>query len=67
MVPHVEEDALNDLNAKIHSHDPSGSGDIQNELQKSLLWYVSCTFSILIFCLNEYANLTMSFLPLTTG
>ncbi|KAK4286228.1 hypothetical protein QN277_002814 [Acacia crassicarpa] len=38
MAPHVEEDALNDLRVKIHSHDPSGSGDVQKELQKSLLW-----------------------------
>ncbi|XP_054815408.1 histone-lysine N-methyltransferase ATXR3 isoform X2 [Prosopis cineraria] len=38
LTPHVEEDTLNDLKLKIHSHDPSGSGDIQKELQKSLLW-----------------------------
>ncbi|KAF7805830.1 putative histone-lysine N-methyltransferase ATXR3 [Senna tora] len=38
MAPHVEEDTLNDLKSKIHAIDPSGSGDIQKELQKSLLW-----------------------------
>ncbi|GLT87043.1 hypothetical protein SLE2022_051450 [Rubroshorea leprosula] len=38
MAPHVEEDRLNDLKSKIHAHDPSGSSDIQRELQKSLLW-----------------------------
>lgn len=38
IAPHVEEDALNDLKVKIQSHDPSGSGDTQKELQKSLLW-----------------------------
>ncbi|KAI4334068.1 hypothetical protein L6164_018805 [Bauhinia variegata] len=38
MAPHMEEDILNDLRSKIHAHDPSCSGDIQKELQKSLLW-----------------------------
>ncbi|OVA11647.1 SET domain [Macleaya cordata] len=38
MAPHVEEDLLNDLKSKIHAHDPSGSDDLQRELQKSLLW-----------------------------
>ncbi|KAM7275665.1 hypothetical protein ACFE04_017531 [Oxalis oulophora] len=36
--PHVEKDVLNDLKSKIHTHDPSGSDDLQRELQKSLLW-----------------------------
>ncbi|KAF7823098.1 histone-lysine N-methyltransferase ATXR3 isoform X1 [Senna tora] len=38
IAPHVEEDTLNDLKSKIHSRDPSSSGDIQKELQKCLLW-----------------------------
>lgn len=38
MAPHVEEGTLNDLKSKIHAHDPSGSDDIQKELQRSLLW-----------------------------
>ncbi|KAK7272318.1 hypothetical protein RJT34_28833 [Clitoria ternatea] len=50
IAPHVEEDTLNDLKSKIHAHDPSGSGDIQKELRKSLLWLrdevrdLSCTY-----------------------
>jgi hypothetical protein len=38
IAPHVEEGILNDLKSKIHAHDPSGSNDVQKELQKSLLW-----------------------------
>lgn len=38
MAPHMEEETLNDLKCKIHAHDPSGSGDIEKELQNSLLW-----------------------------
>ncbi|XP_057728916.1 histone-lysine N-methyltransferase ATXR3 [Arachis stenosperma] len=38
IAPHVEEDALNELRSKIDAHDPSSSGDIQKEVQKSLLW-----------------------------
>ncbi|KAI4322580.1 hypothetical protein L6164_022257 [Bauhinia variegata] len=38
MAPHMEEETLNDLRSKIHAHVPLCSGDIQNELQKSLLW-----------------------------
>lgn len=38
MAPHMDDSMLNDLKSKIHAHDPSGSDDIQKELQKSLLW-----------------------------
>ena len=38
LAPHVEESTLNDLKSKIRAHDPSSSGDIQKEVQKSLLW-----------------------------
>ncbi|XP_057953048.1 histone-lysine N-methyltransferase ATXR3 [Malania oleifera] len=38
MAPHMEESMLNELKSKIRAHDPSGSEDISNELQKSLLW-----------------------------
>ncbi|XP_027344008.1 histone-lysine N-methyltransferase ATXR3 [Abrus precatorius] len=50
IAPHVEEDILNDLESKIHAHDPSSSGDIQKELRKSLLWLrdevqnLACTY-----------------------
>ncbi|KAK7312744.1 hypothetical protein VNO77_36837 [Canavalia gladiata] len=36
--PHVEESTLNDLKSKIYARDPSSSGDIQKEVQTSLLW-----------------------------
>ncbi|KAM7271013.1 hypothetical protein ACFE04_030227 [Oxalis oulophora] len=36
--PHVKEDALNKLKSNILAHDPSGSHDLERELQKSLLW-----------------------------
>lgn len=38
MAPHVEDDVLKDLKAKIHSHDPSGYDYPQTKLRKSLLW-----------------------------
>ncbi|KAL5976100.1 hypothetical protein ACLOJK_020430 [Asimina triloba] len=38
MAPHMDVDSLNDLNSKIHAHDPSGSDDLQRQLRKSLLW-----------------------------
>ncbi|XP_061369493.1 histone-lysine N-methyltransferase ATXR3-like [Gastrolobium bilobum] len=38
LAPHVEESTLNDLKSKIHARDPSSSGDIRKEVQKSLLW-----------------------------
>ncbi|XP_068669494.1 histone-lysine N-methyltransferase ATXR3-like isoform X2 [Aristolochia californica] len=38
MVPHMEDDISNELRTKIHAHDPTGSGDLQRELRKSLLW-----------------------------
>ncbi|XP_058072960.1 histone-lysine N-methyltransferase ATXR3 isoform X2 [Magnolia sinica] len=38
MAPHMEADLLSELKAKIQAHDPSGSEDLQRELQKSLLW-----------------------------
>uniref|UniRef100_A0A2P2L1K1 SET domain-containing protein n=2 Tax=Rhizophora mucronata TaxID=61149 RepID=A0A2P2L1K1_RHIMU len=50
MAPHVEPDTLNDLKSKIRSRDPTNSGNIQKELQKSLLWLrdelrrLSCTY-----------------------
>ncbi|BAT04105.1 Os08g0180100, partial [Oryza sativa Japonica Group] len=50
MEPHVEEDVLTDLKAKIRAHDPSGSEDIEGEIRSSLLWLrdelrtLSCTY-----------------------
>lgn len=50
MAPHVEEATLNELKSKIHDHDPSGSNDVLEELQKSLLWLrdevrnLTCTY-----------------------
>ncbi|KAG6717777.1 hypothetical protein I3842_04G117100 [Carya illinoinensis] len=38
MAPHLEESMLNDFKSKIHARDPSVSDDVQNELQRSLLW-----------------------------
>ncbi|KAK4486863.1 hypothetical protein RD792_006171 [Penstemon davidsonii] len=38
MTPHMEDDILWDLKAKINAHDPSDSDDIESELRKSLLW-----------------------------
>ncbi|KAL2474205.1 Histone-lysine N-methyltransferase ATXR3 [Forsythia ovata] len=38
MAPHMEDGMLRDLKAKVHAHDPSGSGDVETELRKSLLW-----------------------------
>lgn len=38
MAPHMEDGALRDLKANIRAHDPSGSGDVETELRKSLLW-----------------------------
>ncbi|KAJ8763758.1 hypothetical protein K2173_003540 [Erythroxylum novogranatense] len=38
LAPHVDGETLNDLKTKIRAHDPSKSGDLQKELQKSLLW-----------------------------
>ncbi|KAK6919412.1 Protein SET DOMAIN GROUP 2, C-terminal [Dillenia turbinata] len=38
MAPHMEEDVLNDFKSKIDARDPSGSANIQKELQKSLIW-----------------------------
>lgn len=38
LAPHVEEEMLSDLKSKIHTHDPSGSDDIEKDLKKSLLW-----------------------------
>ncbi|KAL2328317.1 hypothetical protein Fmac_021744 [Flemingia macrophylla] len=50
LATHVEESTLNDLKSKIHSRDHSNSGDIQKEVQKSLLWLrdevrnIPCTY-----------------------
>ncbi|XP_022952501.1 histone-lysine N-methyltransferase ATXR3-like isoform X1 [Cucurbita moschata] len=50
MAPHVEEDLISDLKANIRAHDPLDSGDIQKELQQSLLWLrdevrnIPCTY-----------------------
>ncbi|XP_022845527.1 histone-lysine N-methyltransferase ATXR3-like [Olea europaea var. sylvestris] len=38
MAPHMEDGMLRDLKAKVRAHDPSGSGDLEMELRKSLLW-----------------------------
>ncbi|GMP82485.1 hypothetical protein CsSME_00036762 [Camellia sinensis var. sinensis] len=38
MAPHMDDSMLNDLKSKIRAHDPSGSDDIQKELQRSLIW-----------------------------
>ncbi|KAG9454280.1 hypothetical protein H6P81_007184 [Aristolochia fimbriata] len=38
MAPHMEDDILHELRSKIHAHDPTGSGDLQREIRKSLLW-----------------------------
>ncbi|XP_020232383.1 histone-lysine N-methyltransferase ATXR3 isoform X1 [Cajanus cajan] len=38
LATHVEESTLNDLKSKINARDHSSPGDIQKEVQKSLLW-----------------------------
>ncbi|AQK50444.1 Histone-lysine N-methyltransferase ATXR3 [Zea mays] len=38
MEPHVEEEVLSDLKAKICAHDPSDSEDIEGGIRNSLLW-----------------------------
>nr|ACF81895.1 unknown [Zea mays] len=50
MEPHVEEEVLSDLKAKIRAHDPSESEDIEGGIRNSLLWLrdelrtLSCTY-----------------------
>ncbi|XP_047313544.1 histone-lysine N-methyltransferase ATXR3 [Impatiens glandulifera] len=38
ITPYMDDVMLNDLKAKIHVHNPSGSTDVQKELKKSLIW-----------------------------
>jgi hypothetical protein len=38
MEPHVEEEVLSDLKAKIRAHDPSDFDDIEGGIRNSLLW-----------------------------
>jgi [histone H3]-lysine4 N-trimethyltransferase ATXR3 len=38
MEPHVEEEVLSDLMAKIRAHDPSDSEDVEGAIRNSLLW-----------------------------
>jgi [histone H3]-lysine4 N-trimethyltransferase ATXR3 len=38
MEPHVEEEVLSDLKAKIRAHYPSDSEDVEGAIQNSLLW-----------------------------
>ncbi|CAA3014364.1 histone-lysine N-methyltransferase ATXR3 [Olea europaea subsp. europaea] len=57
MAPHMEDGTLRDLKANIRAHDPSGSGDVETELRKSLLWLrdevrsLPCTYT----CRNDAA------------
>jgi hypothetical protein len=50
MEPHVEEEVLSDLKAKIRAHEPSDSEDIEGGIRNSLLWLrdelrtLSCTY-----------------------
>jgi [histone H3]-lysine4 N-trimethyltransferase ATXR3 len=38
MEPHVEEEVLSDLKAKIRAHDPSDCEDVEGAIRNSLLW-----------------------------
>ncbi|KAK9689683.1 hypothetical protein RND81_09G075000 [Saponaria officinalis] len=38
MASHVDNRMVQDLKMKIRAHDPSGSGNVEKELRKSLLW-----------------------------
>ncbi|XP_009144717.1 histone-lysine N-methyltransferase ATXR3 [Brassica rapa] len=55
--PHVEEGIVDELRYKIRAHDPSGSADVLEELQRSLLWLrdeirdLPCTYK----CRNDAA------------